>query len=220
MTFSTEYYRSLRLSVRYDAVIFPMETTRLLRAVAERGFIIPESAEQPPLGARLGLKGTIARKGGVLLTVDSDKQILGIAAKDIETLLDEFDSLEKVLADEFEQEGNDVAMFYELITSMIVKTDKDTLEEWSRLSSELPIFSKFSQIIGGEVAPFGLRFAPKGQGPNQPDWYDVRIEPNVQAPYGRYVVEIVYRNSDRSTVLKFVESLESTVESLIGVIEE
>lgn len=219
MSFSIEIYRSLMLSVRYDTVIFPLETTRLLGAVAERGFITPESAEQPPLGARLGLRGTIARKGGVSLTVNDDKQTVGVRALDIETLLDEFESIEKVIGDEFGLTAGDIVMFYELLASMVIKTDKHPVEEWGKLSDEMPILGKFSEVLAKEVAPFGMRIAPKDQEPNQSDWFDIRIEPSIQAPSGRYMVEVVYRHSSRSAVLEFIRSLESTIESLIGAIE-
>lgn len=219
MAFSVEFYRTLALSVRYDTVLFPLESTRLLSAVAERGFITPESAEQPPLGARLGLRGTIARKGGVSLSVNGDKQTVGVNAKDIETLLDEFESIENAIGDEFELSAGDLVMFYELLVSVVVKTDKHPVEELGRLSAQMPILGEFSEIIGNEVAPFGIRIAPKDQEPNQSDWFDIRIEPSIQAPSGRYVVEVVYRHSSRNSVLEFIRSLESTIESLIGAIE-
>lgn len=219
MPFTIELYRSLMLSLRYDTVIFPLDTSKLLSAVAERGFIAPESAEQPPLGARFGMRGTIARKGGVSLNVNSDQQTVGVSAQDVETLIDEFESIEQVIGDEFELSEGDMVLFHEFLASVAVNTGKQPLEEWAKQSEGIPIFGEFSQILGIEVAPFGVRIAPKGQEPNQTDWFDIRIEPSIQAPYGRYVVEAVYRHADRSMVMDFVGSLESILESLLKAIE-
>jgi hypothetical protein len=212
-------YRTLSVSLRYDTVLFPFESLLFLQSLADLGYAFPEP-QQPPLGGRVDVGGVLGRKGGVAVHLNIDKMVLGVSANDPQSLLTEFDAVERIVSTQFGIQGETHAKFYELLAGMVVDAGKPPLEVWEAHRRSIPLADNLSSILGTEMAPFGLRVSPIGKEPNRAEWFDVKVEPDVQTNCRAHTVEIVYRKPDRSSVMAFTASLERTVMALIEAIEK
>jgi hypothetical protein len=75
-------------------------------------------------------------------------------------------------------------------------------------------------MVGREVCPFGVRLADKGGIPTHTEWFELRIEPLVQAPTTHHLVEVVFRRARGDEVLAFVRKFEDTLPALLGLVEQ
>ncbi|MDO8673784.1 MAG: hypothetical protein Q7O66_20430 [Dehalococcoidia bacterium] len=216
----TPTYQQLSLSVKYTSVLFPLDTLQFLRAVSKQGFIIPDSIEQVPFGTRVEISGLIARKGDISVRVDSNRQVLGVQAPNVNSVLDEMDSIESLLKTELDLDSHALADYYELLASLTIKAGRHPLECWETHFAEAPILNKFSDVLGTDVSLFGVRLAVRGEVPNQPDWLEIRIEPSVQSPQKHHSVQIICRHSRRDEVFAFGRKLEDTLRNLISLVEQ
>jgi hypothetical protein len=78
---------------------------------------------------------------------------------------------------------------------------------------------KFSEILGKDVTLYNLRITPKEALPGGKSWLDITIEPRVTMPESVYFVNVVYRNKDRSDVLRFSSEINMRILRLIQSIE-
>ena len=212
--------QSLALSVKYASVLPPFDTGQFLRAVAEAGFFLPEPIGPVLPGQRLETRGTVARKAEISIRFDSERQILGVNAPDVDTLIKEMTSTESLLKSEFDFDSPSWAHYYEFLASLTVRAKSNPLKSWYTHFAQVPIMMEFSEVLGTEVCPFGIKLAAKEQGPNQPDWFDIHIQPLFQSPANRHMVEIVFRRSRREEVFAFVQGVEGTVSRLLSLIEK
>jgi hypothetical protein len=211
-------YRTLALSIRFDAVIFPFETLTFLRGLGEMGYAFPEPP-QPPLGARVDLGGVLGRKGGVSVNLDVDKMIVGVNASDPESLVGEFEGVEGLIEQKLDIKSQDIAKFYEVLAGAVVDSGNPPLEAFARASSEMPVLGRLSPILGSPLAPFGIRVSAPGQEPNQVDWFEVNICPDIQSGSRAYSVEVVFRRGARGDVVTFARSISEKIESLVAALE-
>ncbi len=218
----TPTYRQLSLAVKYSSVLFPFETLPFVKAIRQQGSFVTEGVmERPvPFGARLEVSGTIGRKGEISVRVEADKQILAVQAPDTNSLTTEMDSIESLLKKEFDFDSSALAHYYEFLASLTLKAKGNPLERWPVHFKAVPILKKASKVLGMEVSPFGVRLAPRGELPNQPDWFEIRIEPLVRAPTYHHDVEVIFRHSRRNEVFSFVRKFEDILGSLMSLVEE
>ncbi|TKJ30156.1 MAG: hypothetical protein CEE40_05785 [Chloroflexi bacterium B3_Chlor] len=216
-------YNRLSLSVKYISVFLPFDIPGFLQVLREQGYFVTPSLEEAtaavPFGARLGASGLVARKADVGIRVDGDRQILGVVAPNASTALTEMDSLESLLKDGTGVDSPGLAQYYEFLASLTVRAKVSPLESWNRHLADVPLVQQASRLMGMKVSPFGLRLAPVRQVPNQPDWCEIRIEPQVQSPRDSHYLEIVFRGANRDKVFAFVSGFEETLDGLISLVE-
>jgi hypothetical protein len=86
-------------------------------------------------------------------------------------------------------------------------------------------FSKFSDILGEEVIPFDIRFCPKRESSTSESfktltsWFDIHIFPNVINP-NYYTVRAVFRDPSVAKMIKFSETIDAKISSILSVINE
>lgn len=212
-------YRRLSLAVKYGSVLFPFDHVQFLRALSKQGFTLPESIGPVPLGRRLEVSGIVGRKGEVSVRLDAERQVLAVEAPDVETSLVEMDSLESLLESEFDIDSPSLAHYYEFLAGLTVKAKKNPLESWYAHFAQVPMIGEASKVLGTEVSPFGIRLAPKGEVPNQPNWFEIRIEPLVRSATAYHHIEVVYRRSSRDEVFAFVRKFEDTLSAILTIVE-
>lgn len=213
-------YRLLSLAVKYSSVLFPFDTVQFLRALSKQGFILPESIGPVPLGTRLEVSGIVGRKGEISIRLDVVRQILGVHAPDVKTTLAEMDSLESLLKNEFDLDSSSLAQYYEFVVGFTMRAKKNPLQSWYTHFAQVPIIRKASEVIGTEASPFGLRLAPKGEVPNQANWFDIRIEPLVQSATDHHDIEVIFRRSRRDEVFAFVRKFDDVLGALLSLVEQ
>ncbi|MFQ5886063.1 MAG: hypothetical protein ACE5II_02385 [Anaerolineae bacterium] len=209
----------MSLAVKYSSVLFPFDHVQFLRALSKQGFTLPEPIGPVPLGRRLEVSGIVGRKGEVSVRLNADRQVLAVEAPDVETSLVEMDSLESLLKSEFDLDSPSLAHYYEFLAGLTVKAKKNPLESWGAHFAQVPMIREASELLGTDVSPFGVRLAPKGEVPNQANWFDIRIEPLVRSATDHHYVEVIYRRSSRDEVFAFVRKFEDILSAILAIVE-
>lgn len=218
MSSKTFSYRQLTLIVKYNVVIFPFDIFLFLNALPSLGFVLTDP--DTPISVKSEISPFPARKGDIAVRIDPNRKLFGIHATNVESVLEEMDKLESWLNEKFQVDGSKLAEYYETIASLTVKATKNPLECWSTHLKQDPILTKFSDILGTEVAPFGLRLSPKGEGPNQTNWFEIRVEPDVEMAANHHHVSVIYRRSNKEEVISFVAKLDEVIGNFIELVEQ
>lgn len=213
-------YQHLVLLVKYTSVLFPFDTFRFLKALPKQGYLLERDLlPQVPFGSRLEVNGIAGRKGDIAIRVDGQKNIAGIQAPNPKTALSEMESLESLLKKLFNFDSPDWAHYYEFSVTAHIKAEVNPLDVWADHSELFPLMDEFSQVLGMDICPFGVRLSRKGETPMDPNWFDIRINPHIQAVTTHHQVEAVFRNGDRDVVFKFIQNFEDYTHKLLAKIE-
>ncbi len=213
-------YRQVSLIVRYNVVLFPFDSIEFQRELATQGFILREPEEPIPLGTRREISGSVARKGNVSVHLDTPRKVVGVHALDVKTALEEMDSLEALIKEEFGIDSSGMAEYYEFLAGVYIRAERSPVDSWANIFENLPVIKKASDIIGMDSTSFGIRLVPKGGVPNQVDWFDIRIEPLVQSATDYHSVQVVYRRTSRDEVFAFVRGFDGHLAALLSLVEQ
>lgn len=215
----TPTYRQVSLAVKYNSVLFPFDPVQFLRALPKQGFVLSEKIGPVPLGARFDITGIVGRRGEVAIRLNTHRQILGVNALHPTAVLDEMDSVESLLKTEFDFDSTGLAQYYEFLGGLTVMAKGNPLESWHTHFAQVPIVNTFSEVLGTDVSLYGIRLSPKAEVPNQVNWFDIRIEPQILSATDRHSIEIVFRHAVRDEVFGFVRKLEETLRVFLSLVE-
>ena len=115
----------------------------------------------------------------------------------------------------FEQE----VKFYEFTGDYNIESKKKAIDCISNLFSQIEFLSKSSSILGSETSLFTIRLIPKGQIPNQAEWFDIVIEPIILRP-SHFYASVVFRSKNEAKVLSFAKKSESKLLELAKIIQD
>jgi len=80
-------------------------------------------------------------------------------------------------------------------------------------------YSKEIEILGEATSGFTLKLVPQLRTPNQSEWFEIMIEPDVVKPTSIYRISVVYRSKDKSKVEKFTQDMMQILMGIIDIIE-
>ncbi|MFQ6075411.1 MAG: hypothetical protein ACE5Z5_04665 [Candidatus Bathyarchaeia archaeon] len=205
--------------VRLGYVLFPLEFRELRDVLARNGYELAGlPGPIPPRPSRIGYGGEIARKDEYVVQIDSRECLVGISDKSIGTTFGAFRELTKVIKEGFGIDLNENVRYYDVVAHYNIDTGKKPVQEIDRVIEGNSYFPKFDKILGEPTSLFSVRLVPKGSIPNQEEWFDISIEPDILKPQ-IYHVGVVFRNPDREKSIRFINNLEKTLVNLIKVIE-
>ncbi|MBI2303914.1 MAG: hypothetical protein HYU86_04100 [Chloroflexi bacterium] len=212
-------FRLVHLSVSYNTALFPFDILELSRMLPSVGYVILQ--ELPvQFGARLGMSGVLAKKGDTALSLNSERYTVTTQTQEPNAALEEFEFIERLIEEEFGFRGEEHASFYEVISEATVRTKKNPLLMVEEHSRSISLLGRLSKALGHPVGVFGFRLVPPGADPNRPDWFDIRIEPEVLNCTRRLSISIIFRNHERPKVLQFVRTLPQVLTNLVAELEE
>ena len=212
-------------SVRLKSIFFPVELADLLPLLEETGYSVRreilDTVPQAPPGARLLAGGTIAerRDVGQLFRMEPDRGVIAIAGKDIASVIEDFDRIEKLMGDRLYVIIEQEARFYELTSEGSANTEEDPTAVIARLQEGNDFFNKASQVLGFSSTNFGVRIVEQNRLVTDNEWCDIRIEPLVMKPDRSYHISVVYRHPDRAKAVKMAHSLVDTIRQIISLME-
>lgn len=208
-----------RYSVRLKYVMFPIDFRDLRDALARNGYelaLIRGSIPDRPI--RISFSGEIARKGEVRISIDSSESEITVRGRSREETTTAFEQLSKIIETELGIDLHLNVWYYEFIAHYLLDTKKRPLEEIAKVTRGNPYFSNFSKVLGEEASLFAIRLSPRSKIPNQADWFDISIEPDVlNADF--YHIGVVFRNPNRKNTEKFIKGLEKVLVELVNIIE-
>jgi len=207
-----------RFSTRLNYLIFPIDGRTLAEALERAGFTVPKILPAPPR-ARIGFSGEMGRKGDLVLDGNSETQVLGVTAKSYESAMNGFAELKEAVSTcsgvDLDQEGR----FYEIIVEFEINSAKSPLGSVEQVFRENQLLKNAGSILGEDVSLFTVRLVSKGKVPNQEEWLDVTLEPDILMPTKKYLVSVIFRSKDKSKVQAFGSDVDQKLVKLIGAIE-
>lgn len=207
-----------RYGVHLNYVIFPIDVRELRFALAKNGYELSNVGDIPPPPTRIRFSGEIARKAEATVIVVSDSSEIGIIGRSLQEVKASFEELAKIIGSEFGINLQENVRFYWCTVHYKINTGKMPHNEIAKAENK-DYIAQFSRILGENLTSFSIRLAPKDAIPNQENWFDIAIEPDITSEK-IYHVGVVFRNQERGKTETFVRDLENNMLKLIKVIEE
>jgi len=173
-----------------------------------------------PARARLQVDGIVGQKGNVFVELHTTRNLLALHTPTAKDAVAEIEGIDCLLTNEFGLDLSQVIWYYEFGASLIIKALSNPVEIWADRFQDLPLIGEFSQILGMDLAPLGVRLAKKGKAPNSDDWFDLQIIPQIQAGETRHLVQFVFRSPKRDEFLVFIKRFDRVLGQVMDLIEK
>ncbi|GAI92315.1 unnamed protein product, partial [marine sediment metagenome] len=108
--------------------------------------------------------------------------------------------------------------FQEIISSFSCSSEKNPIENISKVFDDCKMITKLNRILKDEVSLSTLTIVPKGFTPHQKNWFSITIQPDNMNP-SRYNIRVIFRNEDISVFEEFGENMISYLANIIQEIE-
>lgn len=210
------------MSFGFREMWFPIDTRLLLRFLPESGysFTEPERIGVIPFRGRLEIRGDIARKGDLRLSIDTERQYIGIDGPDPETTLNALKEFEQFIEQRLSFTVESHAAFYELLADGYISLDKNVKDLFREASLKLVFLQKVQDSLGEQAELFGVRFGSAKKRINDPDWFEIDLRPAIVTELpSSCEFSVVYRKPQREKVVKFTRDLPDILLKLIKYIE-
>lgn len=210
---------SFRFSLRLNDVLFPIDARELADALAEAGYSTPPQIPPAKAKIRIGFGGKIARKNGIVIDGNSDRGILGVTAKSYESAIKGYDELNAIINDNLKINIEARSRFFEIIAEYKFESIKNPLESISKAFGKTRILKDISNIFEHKTSMYSLRLVSEGKIPNQEEWLDITIEPDIIKPDSIYNITVIFRSCQKKKVEHFGKELETRLPKIIDTIE-
>jgi len=210
---------SFRFSLRLNDVLFPIDARELADALTEAGYATPPQIPPAKARMRIGFGGEIARKNGTVIDGNSDRGVLGVTAKSYDSASKCYDELKAIINDNLKINIEERSRFFEIIAEYKFESVKNPLESISKEFSETRILKDISDIFEHKTSMYSLRLASEGKIPNQEEWLDITIEPDIIKPDSIYNITVIFRSRQKTKVENFGKELEARLQKVIDAIE-
>lgn len=207
----------ITVGINLDTVLFPITFIELISSLEKGGYDINKAIPFPrPIGRFIG-SGQIARKGNVGVSVDGGDKSITMIGTSLEDTIEEFDSFLKTLQIDYSLQLDEIASYYQFVAHYEYKTKKDPFSIIGN-SCIFPKIEELAKIIETPIKTFSIRFASADNIPNDKNWFDINIAPDVQRNDG-YVIDVVYRNEDKEFYRTFISHIEANIVKSIQLLE-
>jgi len=207
-----------RCGVRLNYVIFPIDFRELRHALAKNGYELSSVGERiPSPPARIRFSGDVARKGETSVIFESESGVVAVVGKSLQEVKDSFEELARVIDSELGVNLHGNIKYYSYNVHYKVDTGKTPRNEIAKAENK-DYIARFGQALGKDLSSFSIRLVPKDAIPNQENWFDIAIEPDVMNDK-LYHVGVIFRNPNKGKTERFVKDLENALLRLIGIIE-
>jgi hypothetical protein len=214
-------FRTLRFrfSLRLSDVLFPVDGRELADALAHVGYSIQPGIPPARARVRVSFAGEIARKNGITIDGNSDRGILGVTAKSYDSAMAVYEELRAILSNELKINIEERSRFFEIIAEYKFDSVKNPLASISKAFGGTRTLKDISDIFSHKTSMYSLRLVSKGKVPNQEEWLDITIEPDLIKPDSTYNIAVIFRSSQKKIVEQFGKELETRLSKAIDTIE-
>ena len=206
--------------VRLAHVIFPLEFRDLRDVLARNGYeLVALPGPIPPAPTRIVYTGEIARKEQYTVHIDSSAGLVGVNGRSMTATYNAFEELSKIVMDNFGVSLGNNVHYHEIIAHYNARTGKNAILQIGRQFEDSALIHGLGKVLGKTTSMYSIRLAPKGDVPNQEEWYDISIDPDVLKPE-TYHVGIIFRSPRKEEIASFAINLEETIGELLRTIEK
>jgi hypothetical protein len=206
----------ITLSQRFKNILFPINIPLLLNSLPQIGYIVPRKVLRGVLEAGEAL----AVKGNVELVINEANKIFGVQARTLKDAIDGFNELRTFYTEHLNPIPVPELHFVEFLGDGFIYSQNNPSKIISNLYSKFGEMNIFSRILGSDVTNFGIRLVPSEPNPDNPNWFDLRIEPQIVSSGNSYYTSVVWRNTDLQTGMNSIGKMEETIIRLIKEIEK
>ena len=214
-------FRTLRFrfGLRLNDVLFPVDASELAEALAHVGYSIQPKIPPARARMRISFAGDIARKNGITIDGNSDRGILGVTAKSYDSAIATYDELRAIINNELKINIEERSRFFEIIAEYKFDSIKNPLESIRKAFSKTRTLEDISNAFEHKLSMYSLRLVLEGKIPNQEEWLDITIEPDIIKPDSTYNIQVIFRSSQKRIVEQFGKDLEIRLSKVIDTIE-
>lgn len=186
---------ALRVSVRFNYILFPLDFQAFSKALASRDFEIGGELPKEPLGippgGSLGGQGVIASKGDLRADINTDKQFFGVAgqanpkivAAELKSILD---SLSGVV------DSSRIELF-ELQARYRLQTERNVFSAIKNAGKKARLVQEATKAFASPMDLFSAQLVAGGMGPNSADYLEVWLQPGLALPDTTLGVGVIMR---------------------------
>ena len=208
-----------RFSLRLNDVLFPVDGSELAEALTHIGYSVQPKLPPAKARMRVSFAGEIARKNGTTIDGNSDRGILGVTAKSYDSAMATYDELRAIINNELKIDIEKRSRFFEIIAEYKFDSIKNPLKSICKTFGKTRPLKEISDILGHKTSMYSIRLVSEGKIPNQEEWLDITIDPDVIKPDSTYNIVVIFRSSQKGIVEQFGKDLEARLSKVIGTIE-
>lgn len=199
---------SLRVSTRFNYILFPTDLSDILKALSRQGYAPAGALPPEPYfgGPDAGLtgKGQIALKGDSIVDFDGDKQFIGFSGDQPEELVD---TMFRFLEDMRTIWDHSHIMFYELQARSRVFTRKSPMNIVAATGVKADLVREASKAFERSMSLFSAKLVWAPEGPSSPRFLEVWCQPAIRRSETILGFSTVFRTPERDEFRQFVVEL-------------
>jgi hypothetical protein len=209
--------KSLRVSTRFNHVIFPLDMVAFANLLAANGYKLmePPPPPEPTSIVRLAYAGPMASKEGVVVDGNNQAQFVGVTSSDPERLISSFDEVLRMLDSRDILGGPLKAWFTELQAHFEYWPPESPVQILGRIGSDCGVLRNLETILEKKCCFRELRVVPESIDPDSPDFFEIVMQPSPGRPSSSFEILIIFRNQNLDTVRDFARNIGKTVERLV-----
>jgi len=211
-----EKTRYFKIACRYFSYLSPFDARDVAKIMQKLGCKPIAKLPSPEFGARIGMTGYIAEKDQNLIYIDTDRQVFRVVSFEFADVHSSLNILESIV-NEIKAHYNVLPDFYELAWEFMIEAEKNVLEIFQKQSQKISLLNDINSELNLDFALLGVRLF-KGS-PNSPNWFDIRIEPNLSRNGMGYHIGVIYRNKDWGKFSEEVMKISDVIKKIIKQIE-
>lgn len=211
----------VRCSIRLDYIIFPINVYDMFEALQEAGYEItapPLPPKSPNASINVAFSGPFAMKNGNTFDGNTDRAFFGVTGKTFESSYESLNDFIRIINEKLGVNLSENISFQEIISSFSCSSEKNPIENISKVFEDCKMILKLNSILKDEVSLYTLKIVPRGFTPNQKNWFEITIEPDNISP-SRFNIRVVFRNEDASVFKEFGENMISYLANIVQEIE-
>jgi len=212
---------SVRCSIRLDYIIFPIDVYEMFQALKEAGYEItapPLPSKSPNVSLKFAFSGPFAKKNGNTFDGNTDRAFFGVAGKTFESSYESLNDFIRIINEKLGVNLSENISFQEIISSFSCSSEKNPIENLSKVFDDCKMIPKLNSILQDEVSLSTLKIVPRGFTPHQKNWFEITIQPDNINP-SRYKIGIIFRNEDTSIFEEFGRNMINYLTNIIQEIE-
>lgn len=210
-----------RIAFRLNRLFFPADLHDFAQVILKKQYVLlgPLGPRRPLLVGQLGgAMDPMAQKGDTLLDVNTERGVVGSTGPNIQAVTFAMREIVDMFQEEFFLQKKDY-MFFELTSSMIRVAKGNPISTMAGLSNGVKHVKRVADILGTDLAMRSIRLSSKNKSPQDPEYFDITIEPYTSLPTKKFFISIIYRQNDLDTLTKKIMNLQQQVDQIIESIQ-
>lgn len=207
------------MSVRTNFVLFPLDSEDLLNALSRSGYvIIQRNIPQAPLGVKVDISGSLARKGQAVVSIDSASQVVSAQGPNPWEVSTIFEELDRIINKDLSINIRQNTMYFECASAYHIVATTNPLKTMSKIKQP-DLYPKLAKILQQDVVNYSLHICSPSGTVNQPDWFDMTIRPVGSKSDTTYEVITVFRKREKAAIAQFLTNIEERINAIISMLE-